>query len=369
MGIIYTGTFDPTFEPKGNALNALFALMIGENEGDAEVHSNDNYYATAVDWNWLGHKVPGAARNYDLLIDKGFVEQVWWDSYEIYALNLTVEGDQWLSKHYGFPAWVEGEDDEPYRKKRSEWIQSNVTARWRKPRVRGESPRAKPTARTTSDLVTQVSYSPDEAVQAIAKIDKLYRVGALLERSAAGYKATITRRIVQSAVAPVTSAQDWNAAYDYKKFRLKTNNGGYTFYGIKMAEAEGEADGFRYYFSIYKRDTGRCVCYVESYYCLYKAFPTLQVWARTCIYKHDLINDLIHSIKGIDYEILVQTIVRSGYLDEYTARKMIEEEYGTYKDRKHIDQIDKEVIPDQNRFWEKFGLVSRDGKLSFKSGD
>lgn len=178
--------FNPTFTPSPKHVNFMKGMIVLSRE-----HHPGNEQEFAVYAGWIAKKLPSPASNLDALMEAGYVlcisEQ--WDDAVTYA--LTDGAVEWCEQNGIIPAISPEERMGSY-----DWIEAIVyTGKVQRTPGLTRKGHKNPTARRTSPTVKYLSYTPGEAAAARAEIEEMRVMGIITERTAAGYKATVTRRI------------------------------------------------------------------------------------------------------------------------------------------------------------------------------
>lgn len=189
MCMIEEADFDPAFVPTPKHINFLKGMIVLSRE-----HHPGNEQEFAVYAGWIARELPSPASNLDALMDAGYVlcisEQ--YDDTVTYA--LTHGAEKWCEENGIIPAIDYRERMTSY-----EWGAA-LTYEGKVRRTPGLKRKGvSGTAKTTSPMVKYLSYTQEEAAMAHADITQKYEKGDITERTAAGYKATVTRRIARAA--------------------------------------------------------------------------------------------------------------------------------------------------------------------------
>lgn len=178
--------FDPTFVPTPKHINFMKGMIVLSRE-----HHPGNEQEFAVYAGWIAKKLPSPASNLDALMGAGYVlcisEQ--WDNVVTYA--LTYDAVEWCEQNGIIPATSYEERIGSY-----DWVAAIIyTGKVQRTPGLTRKGRKNPTARRTSPAVRHLSYTLGEAAAARAEIEAMRVQGIITERTAAGYKANVTRRI------------------------------------------------------------------------------------------------------------------------------------------------------------------------------
>lgn len=187
MCVIDEAHFDPKFVPSPDHISFLKGIMYGSHR---EAPGDGREFAVMS--GWIANELPRPRANLEDLMDAGYVlcvsEQ--FDGAVHYA--LTGDAIAWCVENGIIPGHEE-------RDASSDWVDALTFDRKRR-RIPGLRRSFKPTVKTTSECVKQISYTPEEAAVAHEDIEAMMTQGHISERSASAFKAHITRRIQQIAV-------------------------------------------------------------------------------------------------------------------------------------------------------------------------
>ena len=187
MCMIDWNDFDRTFNPTLRQINFITGLIVGSREAHP-----GNEQEFAVDARWIVRELPNHVGNLDALMGAGYLlcisEQ--FDGMVTYA--LTESAVEWCEQTGIIPATSHEE-----RFGSDDWVEALTFDR--KSQSNPGRNGFKASVKNTTEVVKQISYTPDEAKAAHREIARMESSGAITERSAAAYRAHVTRRIARIA--------------------------------------------------------------------------------------------------------------------------------------------------------------------------
>lgn len=183
----------PGFVPNEKQINAIKGMIIGAIESPF-LDGCSVYGEVQLDWAWVSANIPAANPRMNELIEAGFIWQREWAEGD-YTFGFKPEAYGWIAKHFEFPAFNDVFDVES--DKAHLWasiLRETFIAKTPK-LARG----SRMTAKTKTEWVKQISYTRDEAFEAIMAAHKAVQTGKLAPESLGAIKAHITRRTVKAA--------------------------------------------------------------------------------------------------------------------------------------------------------------------------
>ena len=194
MAIGTYGRARPDFEPDAKQLNAVkgFLVALIDWQGlDCSASSAEPAFPD-VSWGWLARNVPNANQRVNELVEAGWVWVTDWGSDYSASMGLDDPAIDWLEANLGMPK-VESEEylDEAFQA----WVKREIKPTFtRKGHRDGRS--GSKEVKTTTKIVRQLRYTPEEAEKEMRRLTRLYNKGGMKDGSFAAYRAHITRRTV-----------------------------------------------------------------------------------------------------------------------------------------------------------------------------
>lgn len=170
------------FKPNPKQANFIRALIWCFSESQ---FGSVNEWFPDIEWSLVNRTVSAADTRTEELIAAGYIQQTDWHDMGT-TICLSDAGVVWAMERLGMPdpsdlqALMDFAVDVEFE---------------RKPEPRQGS---KPTVKNTTTFVAQERYTRAEAAAAIQAVEAAYNTKKISERSAAGYKAHITRRTVSA---------------------------------------------------------------------------------------------------------------------------------------------------------------------------
>lgn len=188
----YTEGFplDPNFVPTPTHVNFIKGLIYGALSDEGSADGGGEYQ---LNHGWVFENLPNTRRNIDDLIGAGFVDHSEGgaaDDGVYHSYGLTDPAVDWAIKNLGLPA---PRFDGTQGQAEKVWLANVVFVRKGERSATNVDPGLW-MARSTSRYVSRTNFTPEQAMQAHGSILRDVASGEINKRSAAAYKAHVTRR-------------------------------------------------------------------------------------------------------------------------------------------------------------------------------